>query len=71
MDYLETHETINNSLARAVTYVRMDYQAKSIFNRMVASGMIEQVPGTRTSNTAYRKPVKQPKPWEMIENEKS
>lgn len=71
MDYLETHETINNSQARAVTYVRMDYQAKSIFNRMVASGMIEQVPGTRTSNTAYRKPVKQPKPWEMIENEKS
>lgn len=59
MDYLETHETINNSAARAITHIRADYQVKTIFGRMVDKGMIEQVPGTRTSNTAYRKPKRE------------
>ena len=60
MDYLDAHpgETVNNSKGRAITHVRADYQMKSIFGRMVKSGLIEQVPGTRTSNTAYRKPVR-------------
>lgn len=58
MDYLETHDTINNSAARAITHITADHRVKTIFGRMVASGMIEQVPGTRTSNTAYRKPIK-------------
>jgi ATP-dependent DNA helicase RecG len=57
MDYLESHPTIRNREARAVAHVRADYQIKSIFGRMVQSGMIEQVPGTVTSNTAYRKPA--------------
>jgi len=56
MDYLAIHETINNSQARVVTHIRADYQVKSIFGRMVKAGMIEQVPGTRTASTAYRKP---------------
>jgi ATP-dependent DNA helicase RecG len=55
MDFLERHDTIKNSDARAVTHIRADYTVKSIFGRMVARGLIEQVPGTRTSNTAYRK----------------
>jgi ATP-dependent DNA helicase RecG len=39
MDYLGTHETINNGEARRITHVRQDYQIKAIFNRMVkASG---------------------------------
>lgn len=58
MDFLESHATIKNSEARAVTHVRADYQVKSIFGRMVRKGMIKQVPGTRTSNTAYRKVIK-------------
>jgi len=61
MDYLDKHpsgSTINNSQGRAITYIRADYQMKAVFNRMVKMGMIEQVPGTRTSNTAYRKPLK-------------
>jgi ATP-dependent DNA helicase RecG len=57
MEYLETHETIKNSEARRVAHVRADHQMKSVFGRMVKKGMIEQVPGTRTSNTAYRIPV--------------
>ena len=56
MKYLETHDTIKNKAARAITHVAMDYQMKSIFGRMQAKGLIEQVPDTRTSSTAYRKP---------------
>ena len=59
MDYLETHETINNAAARAITHITADHRVKTIFGRMVTKGMIEQVPGTRTSNTAYRKPVRE------------
>ena len=42
--------------ARAVTYIRADYQVKNIFGKMVEAALIEQVPGTRTASTAYRKP---------------
>lgn len=55
MRYLETHPTIKNKQAREVTHVRADYNMKSIFKRMESKGMIEQLPNTRTSNTAYRK----------------
>lgn len=55
MDYLESHPTIKNRQARAVTHIRADYQVKAVFGRMVEAGMIEQVPGTRTNSTAYRK----------------
>ena len=58
MDFLEKHDTIQNGEARRITHVRRDHQMKAIFNRMVRSGLIEQVPGTRTSNTAYRKTTK-------------
>lgn len=60
MEYLETHESIKNSEARAVTHIPTDYRIKSIFGRMVDTGLIEQVPGTRTSSTAYRKVQKSP-----------
>ncbi len=55
MKYLEAHPTIKNKEARTITGVRMDYQMKSIFAKMEGSGLIEQVPGTRTSSSAYRK----------------
>lgn len=52
MDYLVTHETINNRQARAITHITADHRVKAVFGRMVNSNLIEQVPGTRTSNTA-------------------
>lgn len=55
MDYLSVHSTIKNAQARSVTHIRADYQIKTIFGRMVDKGLIEQVPHTRTSATAYRK----------------
>ncbi len=64
MEYLETHETIRNSEARKITHIRADYQIKNVFGRMVEKNMIEQVPGTRTSSTRYRrrkKPTGSPK----------
>jgi len=61
MKYLETHETIRNKTARTITHVAMDYQVKSIFGKMQEKGLIEQVPGTRTGGTAYRKVAKKKK----------
>lgn len=55
MAYLEENPTIKNRQAREITHIRADYQIKLIFGEMVKVGMIEQVPGTRTSSTAYRK----------------
>jgi len=60
MDFLESNETVNNAQAREVTHIRADYQVKNIFGRMVKAGMIEQVPGTRTASTKYRKPQVHP-----------
>jgi ATP-dependent DNA helicase RecG len=70
MDYLTTHDTIKNAQARAITHIRADYQVKIIFGRMVDKGLIEQVPGTRTSNTAYRRVPKVTPPKEPPEQGK-
>jgi ATP-dependent DNA helicase RecG len=58
MRYLESNDTIKNKQARMITHISADYQMKNIFGQMVEKGLIEQVPGTRTSSTAYRKPRK-------------
>ena len=55
MDYLEKNESINNAKAREICHIPRDYQIKTIFGRMVKAGLIEQVPGTKTAGTAYRK----------------
>lgn len=54
MAFLEAHETINNGEARELCVIREDWRVRSIFSRMVNAGMIEKVPGSSTSNTAYR-----------------
>ena len=55
MSFLETHDTISNGEARDICVIREDWRVRSIFARMVEAGMIEKVPGSTTSNTAYRK----------------
>lgn len=57
MDYLETHESISNGVAREICVVREDWRIRTLFGRLVEAGMIEKVPGSTTSNTAYRKKV--------------
>lgn len=56
LDYLQTHVTIKNREAREITHITSDFRIKAIFGRMIEKGMIEQVPGTRTSNTCYQLP---------------
>ena len=56
-NYLQTHETINNSKAREITCINAEQRIKTILKRMVASRTIEQVPGTKTRSTAYRLPA--------------
>jgi ATP-dependent DNA helicase RecG len=58
MKYLAEHPTIKNKTARALTHINQDYTIKSIFGKMQEKGFIEQVPGTRTGSTAYRKKTK-------------
>lgn len=55
MAYLENHDTISNGEAREICVIREDWRVRSIFARLVAAGMLEKVPGSTTSNTAYRK----------------
>lgn len=57
MSYLETHESINNGVAREICVIREDWRIRTLFGRLVEAGMIEKVPGSTTSNTAYRKKV--------------
>lgn len=55
MEYLSRHATISNGEAREICVVREDWRIRSIFSRLVEAGMIEKLPGSTTSNTAYRK----------------
>lgn len=57
MEYLSSHATISNGEAREICVVREDWRIRSIFARMADAGMIEKVPGSTTSNTAYRKKI--------------
>lgn len=55
LSYLEDHETIRNKVARELCNISGDYIVKEMFNRLASRGLIERVPGTRTSSTAYQK----------------
>jgi ATP-dependent DNA helicase RecG len=56
VEYLQSHETIKNQQARRICHIDGDYKIKNIFQDMSDKGLIEKVPGTRTSSTAYRLP---------------
>ena len=55
LKYLETSGTIVNKKARAITFVKDADQMKRILQKMVDSGLIEPVPGTRSGGFKYRK----------------
>lgn len=54
MDYLETHESINNAIAREVTHIQEDWKVRGIFRGMERRGMIRRI-GGKTSATAWTK----------------
>ena len=55
ISYLETNDQIKNAKAREITHISTDFRMKGIFNKMEKAGLIEKVPGTTTSSTAWRK----------------
>lgn len=55
LTYLDSNETIDNGVARDICVIREDWRVRKIFAGMIEAGMIEKVPGSVTSNTAYRK----------------
>lgn len=54
MEYLGVNGSINNGQARELCVIREDWRIRTIFGRMVDANMIEKIPGSTTSNTAYR-----------------
>ena len=59
MEYLDTHETVNNKQAREITFIHEDWKVKGIFRKMEKGRMIKQVEGTVTSQIRYRKWTRQ------------
>jgi len=55
LEYLEKNDQIKNAKARELTRIPTDFRIKGIFNKMEKAGQIERVPGTVTSQTAWRK----------------
>ena len=54
LSFLEDHDSIKNKKARAICHIPADYIIKETFKRLVERELIEKVPGTRTSSTAYQ-----------------
>lgn len=54
MEFLNANGSISNGQARELCVIREDWRIRTIFGRMVDAGMIEKIPGSTTSNTAYR-----------------
>jgi ATP-dependent DNA helicase RecG len=55
MKYLETHATIRNKEARAITHIRDSDKMKRILSTMADTGEIEGVPGAAFGGMKYRK----------------
>ncbi|MEU8081015.1 ATP-binding protein [Catellatospora citrea] len=55
LEYLETHEEINNRTVRDLTGIGSENKVKVIFQRLMAASQIERVPGKGGGSAAYRK----------------
>lgn len=55
LEFLEAHDSIRNRQARELCNIGADYIIKRIFGQLVDRGLIEQIPGTDRSTTAYRR----------------
>jgi len=55
MQYLEKNPENNNSKGREICFIGSDTAMKAVFNRLMKRGLIEAIPGRRTSQTAYQK----------------
>jgi ATP-dependent DNA helicase RecG len=55
MDYLESHPTITNRIARQLTGIASENSMKNVFYRMRDSGLIERVEGLSQAAAAWRR----------------
>ena len=55
LEFLEDHESIRNRQARDLCNISADYIVKRIFGQLTDRGLLEQIPGTDRSTTAYRR----------------
>jgi ATP-dependent DNA helicase RecG len=55
LEYLDTNASIRNFQARRLTNIDSEYKIRKIFHDLETAGLIEQVPGTSTSSSAWRK----------------
>ncbi|WP_291395846.1 ATP-binding protein [Devosia sp.] len=55
LEYLQTHEEINNSIARFLTGIKSENQMKEVFYRLRDRGLIERVPDKRGNAAAWRR----------------
>lgn len=54
LSHLHQEGSINNSKARAITFIGSENKVKNIFNKLIDAGLIERVPGLYGNKTAYR-----------------
>lgn len=55
LDYLTRHSSINNSIARELTGISDANKMKGVFIQLKEKGLLEIVPGTRSTSTLWRK----------------
>ncbi len=55
LEYLETHDAINNSIARELTGITDANRMKQIFIQLKDKGLLEMVPGARGTSTQWQK----------------
>jgi ATP-dependent DNA helicase RecG len=55
LEYLNSHDEINNAKAREICHEGSENKIKRVFERMMSANMIERIPDRRGKATAYRK----------------
>ena len=55
LEYLDEHKTISNSIARELTGISDANKMKRVFIRLKDKGILEIVPGTRSTSTLWRR----------------
>ncbi|PJI88544.1 ATP-dependent DNA helicase RecG [Sphingomonas koreensis] len=60
INFLKNNDEINNSGARAITYIGSENKVKNIFRKMMDAQIIERIPGRSQAKTGYRKGSKFP-----------
>ncbi|WP_082438718.1 MULTISPECIES: ATP-binding protein [unclassified Sphingomonas] len=60
INYLQDNDEINNSKARAITFIGSENKVKNIFRKMLAMEIIERIPGRSQAKTGYKRGSKFP-----------